>query len=92
MLGFRHELADFLAALAAGGVFDAGVGIDSGRLYFENCSLDVLRRQSTGENNRSVGKFHQPPAHAPVVRLAGGARCAGCWIEGVGNERIDERR
>ena len=55
---FRQELVDFFTALAAGGVFDARVGVDSGRPYFQNCSLDVLRRQSTGENNRPIGKFH----------------------------------
>ncbi len=58
---FRQELAmEFFTALAAGSrVFEAGVGVDSSRPYFENCSLDVLGRQSTGEYNRSIGKFHR---------------------------------
>ena len=45
----------FSAALAAAAIFDAGVRVDSGRPYSENRSLDVLRCQSAGENNRSIG-------------------------------------
>ena len=38
---------DFFTALAAGGVFDAGMRVDSGGPYFPNCSLNVL---ATKEN------------------------------------------
>jgi hypothetical protein len=44
--------------------------------HFKSISLDDVRRQSAGENNRSIGKFHEEPAHAPVVSFAGGARCS----------------
>ena len=57
----RQEQLDLFAALAAGRVFDARVGVDSGRAYFQNRSLDVLRRESAGENDRAIGKLHQAP-------------------------------
>ena len=89
---FRQKLANFFTALTAARVLHAGVRVDTGRPYFENRSLDVLGCQAARENHRSIGDFHQAPAHAPVVRLAGGTRCAGVWIESVGDKSIEVRR
>ena len=48
-----QEFLDFFTALAAAEVFDAGVGVDSGRPDFQNRALDVFRRESAGENTET---------------------------------------
>jgi len=55
---FRQELLDFSRLLRPVESSTPVLESTSAGRTFQNRSLDVLRRQSTGENNRPIGKFH----------------------------------
>ncbi len=51
--------------------------------------MDVIRRQSTGQDNRAVGDLYDSPAYCPVMRLAGCPFFSVLGVEGIRNEGID---
>lgn len=65
--------ADLVGALSSGCILHARVAVHASGTDPTDRVCHVVRRQPAREHDRPGRALHQPPAHLPVVRAAGGA-------------------